>query len=200
MTKSTTLKILLIEDNPGDARLVREMLREVVETHRYELHHVWCLDDALEHLQREEFDVALVDLSLPDTQGLGTVNHPEFDVLLRLKECGVAIVVDAFGTGYSSVRRLCRLGVDVLKIDRTLVEGIGGGTDDVAIEAIVSLGHGMGVSVVAGGVETPQQLDRLRDCGCDGAQGFLLAEPRAAEDLPTLRSWDGLAVAGMPCA
>src|SRR3569833_540372 len=106
----------------------------------------------------------------------------ECDSLLRLTQGGVLLAVDAFGTGYSSVRRLCQLGIHTFKIDRTLVEDLGSGTNTRVIEAILALGHGMGARVVAIGVETQQQLALLRRHGCDGVQGYLLAEPCATKD------------------
>ena len=94
--------------------------------------------------------------------------------LNRLKAIGVRIGVDDFGTGFSSLTYLKRFPVDVLKIDRSFVEGLGRDRQDRAIVAsIVDLAHAFGLTTVAEGIETPEQLDELRALGCEWGQGFL---------------------------
>jgi diguanylate cyclase (GGDEF)-like protein/PAS domain S-box-containing protein len=103
-------------------------------------------------------------------------------ILNGLKRLGVHIAVDDFGTGYSSLSYLSGLPVDCLKIDRTFVMNAGKGGRDAAIaQAIVSLGHTLGLSVVAEGVETAEQLSFLRAHRCDIGQGYLFAKPMPAE-------------------
>ena len=98
--------------------------------------------------------------------------------LERLRELGVHLSVDDFGTGYSSLAYLRRFPVDALKVDRSFVAGLGKDPEDSAIvEAVVSMAHSLRLSVVAEGVETEEQLARLRDLGCELAQGFYFAAP-----------------------
>ncbi|MGZ4682881.1 MAG: EAL domain-containing protein, partial [Acidimicrobiales bacterium] len=107
-------------------------------------------------------------------------------VLNDLKDIGVSLALDDFGTGYSSLSYLKRFPVDVLKIDRSFVDGLGEDPEDTAIvTAIISLSRALGLRVVAEGVETRRQLDELRRLGCDRAQGFMFARPRPAQLL-----WD----------
>ena len=107
--------------------------------------------------------------------------------LRALKEIGVTIAIDDFGTGYSSLSRLKRFRVDFLKIDRGFVSGIGvDPEDDVIVAAVVNLASSLGLRVVAEGIETPEQLDRLADLGCEFGQGYLWHRPAEAETAAAL--------------
>jgi len=102
--------------------------------------------------------------------------------LRELRSLGLHLAVDDFGTGYSSLTYLKRFPVEAIKVDRTFVNGLGIDQEDSTIvEAVVNLGHSLGLSVVAEGVETPLQLSRLREIGCDRGQGYLFGRPRPAE-------------------
>jgi diguanylate cyclase (GGDEF)-like protein/PAS domain S-box-containing protein len=103
------------------------------------------------------------------------------NALRDLRGLGLHLSVDDFGTGYSSLTYLKRFPVEAIKIDRSFVVGLGLEADDTSIvEAVVNLGHSLGLTVVAEGVETPLQLNRLRQLGCDKAQGYLFGRPRPA--------------------
>jgi diguanylate cyclase (GGDEF)-like protein/PAS domain S-box-containing protein len=98
--------------------------------------------------------------------------------LQRLRDLGVRIAIDDLGTGYSSLARLTDLPVDILKIDLAFIAGLG--TDpscDAVVRAILSIGHALGLSVVAEGFETPAQAEILRVYGCDTVQGYLYSPP-----------------------
>ena len=102
----------------------------------------------------------------------------------KMQDLGVHVAVDDFGTGWSSLRYLRQFPVDVLKIDRSFVAGLGRDTEDEAIvAAVIDLAHALGLSAVAEGVEEEIQLDRLQALGCDSAQGWLLGMPMAEADL-----------------
>jgi diguanylate cyclase (GGDEF)-like protein/PAS domain S-box-containing protein len=97
----------------------------------------------------------------------------------RLKALGVQVAVDDFGTGYSSLSYLSGLPVDCLKIDRSfVVQTDKGGRDATIAQAIISLAHGLGMRVLAEGVETPGQLGFLRTHGCNECQGYLFSRPQ----------------------
>jgi EAL domain-containing protein (putative c-di-GMP-specific phosphodiesterase class I) len=97
-------------------------------------------------------------------------------VLLALKSREVEFHIDDFGTGYSSLSYLHRLPTEVLKIDRSFVGRMGqAGDDGVIVRTIVELAHNLGRRVIAEGVETAEQLARLRALGCEHAQGFYFA-------------------------
>jgi len=106
-------------------------------------------------------------------------------MLNELREFGVRLSIDDFGTGYSSLSLLKRLPVSYLKVDRSFVMGLGSDAEDERIvAAITELGHGLGLRVVAEGVENRQQRHVARQLGCDLYQGYLLAEPRRPRDIP----------------
>ncbi len=103
-------------------------------------------------------------------------------MLEQLKQLGVCLAVDDFGTGYSSLSYLHRFPVDILKIDRSFVEGLGSHQPSSPIvEAIVAMARALGLGTVAEGVETEDQLSALLALGAAEAQGFLFARPRSAD-------------------
>ena len=104
----------------------------------------------------------------------------------ELKSLGLRVAVDDFGTGYSSLTYLKRFPVDTLKIDRSFVNGLGGSDqqrgDRAIVAGVIDLAHAFGMTTVAEGVETADQLAELKALGCEHAQGFLWHAPMAAEE------------------
>ena len=112
-----------------------------------------------------------------DAEGLG-------EVLQALKALGVRLVLDDFGTGYSSLSYLTRLPLDVLKVDRSFVDGLGSESRDTAItETIIAMSRALSLDVVAEGVETPDHVRELSRLGCGLAQGFHFSRAVPAEEI-----------------
>ncbi|HEX5844466.1 MAG TPA: EAL domain-containing protein [Pseudomonas sp.] len=113
--------------------------------------------------------------------------------LTSLKQLGVCIAIDDFGTGYSSLNYLKQFPIDVLKIDRSFVDGLPHGEQDGQIaRAIIAMAHSLNLMVIAEGVETLAQLDFLRGHDCDEVQGFLLGRPMPAQQFTALFSGTAL--------
>lgn len=135
-----------------------------------------------------ELGLAPSSLKLEITEGVIMRDiEATIGILRELKALGVQIAVDDFGTGYSSLSYLKRLPLDVIKIDRSFVTGIGHNPEDTAIvQAIIAMAKSLNLSVTGEGVETAEQSDLLRAWGCDRGQGYLFARPLEARDLAEL--------------
>ena len=137
-------------------------------------------------LHASGFPAALLELEITES-ALAERTEEARQVLVRLRELGVRIAVDDFGTGYSSLAQLKRFPIDVLKIDQGFIRDIPQSEDDMAISAaIIAMGHSMGLSVLAEGVETEGQLAFLRERGCDAYQGYLCSRPVPADEFVAL--------------
>jgi EAL domain-containing protein (putative c-di-GMP-specific phosphodiesterase class I) len=116
--------------------------------------------------------------------------------LKALKDLGIRLAIDDFGTGYSSLAYLQQFPVDILKIDRTFVTGIAtDGPSTALVHALIELGNALELKTVAEGIETNDQLDRLRQEGCHAGQGFYFSHPLEESD-----ALDFLATAGKDAA
>ena len=137
-------------------------------------------------LKASGFPAARLELEITES-ALAERTEEARQVLVRLRELGVRIAVDDFGTGYSSLAQLKRFPIDVLKIDQGFIRDIPQSEDDMAISAaIIAMGHSMGLSVLAEGVETEGPLAFLRERGCDAYQGYLCSRPVPADEFVAL--------------
>lgn len=137
-------------------------------------------------LVRHRIDASLLELEISE-RGILQDEGEIGTTLSRLKQLGVRLSVDDFGTGHSALDYLRRFPIDVLKIDRSYVTAVErDGSDTIMASAMVAMAQRLGMSVVAEGVEEEGQLDRLREWGCDTFQGFLFSPPLSAEDLGRL--------------
>nr|WP_243761110.1 EAL domain-containing protein [Streptomyces sp. YIM 98790] len=162
-------------------------LRVNVNLSPRQLHHPDLVDETVAVL--EEFGLPAASLCLEVTESaMVRADDHELKPLRRLAELGVGIALDDFGTGYSNLASLRRLPASTLKLDRSFTEGLQHHPPDPVdlriIEGIVSLSHALGLSVTVEGVETGLQAERLKELGCDSAQGWFYARPGPPEKLP----------------
>ena len=152
-------------------------LRVAVNLSARQIVNPYLVEQITEILDETHMDPANLTLEITESILMDDVIQSN-ETLGRLKGLGIGLAIDDFGTGYSSFAYLQKFPVDVLKVDRSFVSGLGNEPGDAAItEAIVSLSHTLGLVAVAEGVESEDQLDALIRVGCDHAQGFLLSRP-----------------------
>ena len=152
--------------------------------------HQFCHNDMVSLvtnvLEKTKFPAQFLELELTES-GL-MENHEKARLTLEnLRQLGVRISIDDFGTGYSSLAYLKYFPISTLKIDKSFIDEIPYKRDDMAItETIISMGHTLGFEVLAEGVETLQQLEFLREKGCDKYQGYLKSKPLLAAEFELL--------------
>jgi len=123
----------------------------------------------------------MLELELTESAAMKDVNYARL-MFQKFKEMGLTLAIDDFGTGYSSLSYLKKFPIDILKIDQSFTHGIHKNPDDVAIiRAIIAMGHSLKLKITAEGVETIEQLDFLRQLGCDEYQGYLIGKPMNAK-------------------
>jgi len=158
------------EEHPGDPPL---MLSVNVSARQFRQANL--ADEILGVLEKNALDPH--DLQLEITEGV-MVHHESAAVLQELEGLGVRVAMDDFGTGYSNLSYVKRLPVNVLKIDRSYVSGLGKNAEDTAIvHATVAFAKALGLSLTAEGIEDAEQLSRLRELGCEHGQGYHFAKP-----------------------
>lgn len=131
-----------------------------------------------------ETGLAHDSLELEITEGISIDDNQSFLAkLIELKALGIRISIDDFGKGYSSLSYLQKLPIDTLKIDKSFIQGMTSEKGIDLVEAILTIGHQLNLTIVAEGVEEPSQLELLRRLGCDELQGYLFSKPIPAEEV-----------------
>jgi len=148
-----------------------------------------------ETLKRYRIDASWLELEITESTLMHDIDHV-IAIMDHISALGVALSLDDFGTGYSSLSYLKRFPIDTLKIDRSFTTGIPLDVSDCAIAStIISMGRKLGHRVIAEGVETLEQLDFLRQAGCDEVQGYLYGKPLPAHEFETALRENWLLVA-----
>ena len=134
-------------------------------------------------IEEHQIDAHLLDLEVTESMVMTDINS-SIKTLKQLKQYGISISIDDFGTGHSSLAYLKKLPVDTLKIDRTFVKNLENNSDDLMIVlSILGLAHNLQLSVVAEGAETKPQVDILTENGCDFIQGYYFSKPLPVDEL-----------------
>lgn len=142
--------------------------------------HRELIRDVRKALERSQLPTGCLELEITESCVMDSIEYVT-GTLLTLRHFGVNLSIDDFGSGYSSMSYLKNLPVDFLKIDKTFVKDIAISREDSAIVAsMITLGHNLGLKVVAEGVEDDSALEVLRTLGCDVVQGYLLSKPVSA--------------------
>ncbi|MCP4002787.1 MAG: EAL domain-containing protein [bacterium] len=133
-------------------------------------------------VERAEIDPQRVTLEITESHAVADLKAT-VAVLDRLRVLGARIAMDDFGTGFSSLSYLEQLPIDVLKVDKAFIDRLGSGKNAPLAEWVISLGQTLGMAVVAEGIEEADQLEILRERGCEFGQGYLFARPLPAAEL-----------------
>jgi EAL domain-containing protein (putative c-di-GMP-specific phosphodiesterase class I) len=140
-------------------------------------------DQVLRALHTHQLPLDQFVVELTETSFLHSAERTEREIR-RLRDQGVRIAIDDFGTGYSSLSYIRQMSLDLLKIDRSFISGVQtGSTDARLVHAMIEMSHAMDLTVIAEGIETEQDLQVLRELGCDQAQGYHIARPMRATEL-----------------
>ncbi len=144
------------------------------------------LDSVLCALEKYAIPPDLLELEVTESCFIDDLAQAK-EVLVQLRKAGLTISLDDYGTGYSGLSHIKMLPIHALKIDRSFIRDILIDTSDAMIVAsTISLARGLGLTVIAEGVENADQLMHLRRLGCQQVQGFYLQRPAAADTLPPL--------------
>jgi diguanylate cyclase (GGDEF)-like protein len=140
-------------------------------------------EEVADALHRWRLEPRRLELEIPENAVMSERESVQ-KMLNRLSSRGVRIAIDDFGSGYASLSQLKQLPVDVLKIDQSFVQNVGTNDEDLTIvRSTIDLAHSLGIVVVAEGVESEHVLERLRELGCDLAQGYCVAHPAPAAEV-----------------
>ncbi len=137
-------------------------------------------------LAQANLDPSRLELEITESVVMGNIEEA-ITKMRELKDIGVQISVDDFGTGFSSLQYLKRFPIDKLKVDQSFVRNLLSSSEDQAIcQSVIGLGQALGLRVIAEGVETEEQADWLRQHGCDEAQGYLFARPAPTNEIESI--------------
>jgi EAL domain-containing protein (putative c-di-GMP-specific phosphodiesterase class I) len=151
-------------------------LTMAVNVSSQQFHHASFVDDVARALAVNDAPPYLLKLELTESLMVEDMDIT-ITTMTTLRSLGVRFSLDDFGTGYSSLSYLADFPIDILKIDRSFVSKIGQNKQEAIVSAMIAMGKAMGMTVVAEGIETEQQLQYLHSLDCDIAQGYLFSKP-----------------------
>ena len=158
----------------------QELLSISVNLSRASIHYIGVVDRYVEIVKETGIPFSCVPIELTETATLNNVKIRDFTE--RLVNAGFALHMDDFGSGYSSLITLSELPFNTLKIDKSLIDCIGQQKGRMVVQQVIILAHGLGMNVIAEGVETAEQVELLREMECDDIQGFYYSRPLPREE------------------
>ena len=158
----------------------QELLPISVNLSRASIHYIGVVDRYVEIVKETGIPLSCVPIELTETATLNNVKIRDFTE--RLVNAGFALHMDDFGSGYSSLITLSELPFNTLKIDKSLIDCIGQQKGRMVVQQVIILAHGLGMNVIAEGVETAEQVELLREMECDDIQGFYYSRPLPREE------------------
>ncbi|MFO1445505.1 EAL domain-containing protein [Bacillus sp. Bva_UNVM-123] len=162
--------------------LGNEYLSVSVNVSAYQFQQTGFLHEVKQALRESNLSPQYLTLELTESTMLSNVDY-SIKIMQALQKIGVKVSIDDFGTGYSSLSYLKDLPINTLKIDRSFINNLRVDTSDIAIvKAIITMGHGLDVKVLAEGVETKEQIELLKELNCHYAQGFYIHRPLLSTD------------------
>jgi diguanylate cyclase (GGDEF)-like protein/PAS domain S-box-containing protein len=166
-------------------QLGNDQLSVFVNVSAAQFQHEGFIDDVKQALELSQLSPICLHLELTENSMLRNLHH-SIQIMEELQQIGVGIAIDDFGSGYASFSYLKQLPINTLKIDRSFIEQLHTNSSDIAIvKAIITMGNGLGLTTVAEGVETIEQLRLLKRMDCHYVQGYALYRPVTAEELST---------------
>ena len=159
----------------------QELLPISVNLSRASIHYIGVVDRYVEIVKETGIPFSCVPIELTETATLNNVKIRDFTE--RLVNAGFALHMDDFGSGYSSLITLSELPFNTLKIDKSLIDCIGQQKGRMVVQQVIILAHGLGMNVIAEGVETAEQVELLREMECDDIQGFYYSRPMSEDDM-----------------
>lgn len=146
-----------------------------------QLRHINCLQNIKNILKKTQLKASSLKLEVTESSLFDNLLE-QTNLLQKIRTEGVRLCIDDFGTGYSSLSRLHEFPIDTLKIDKAFIERIQNSTSEVpTVQMIVALAHSLGMEVVAEGIETSFQLEKLHSLNCDLGQGYFFSKPLTAK-------------------
>jgi len=157
--------------------------RVAINVSMLQFNHNNLIQQLSRQIEKYGLPAGLIEIEITESAAMQNPEHT-ISRIEELQSLGVLLSIDDFGTGFSSLSYLQKIHADRIKIDRSFINAIDGSEESASIsEMIINLGHKLGFSILAEGVETPEQAAVLKKLGCDEVQGFLFAHPLPPEQL-----------------
>ena len=144
------------------------------------------MDEIREILEKSDLPPKNLEIEITESIMIDSIDKA-LEVIGEIKEIGIKIAIDDFGTGYSSLSYLNKFPADLLKVDKSFIDEMNSSESSRQyVATIISIGHIMNLDVISEGVEEPEQLETLREIGCDFIQGFIWGKPLPPEEAEKL--------------